>query len=103
MFSKHYLGGNEDLAKRYNDLATKYKEKVVPYTRLTELSEAEANRMRPKTAVKNLLNDEQFRIELAKHYPGLFLHRPGTKRALISSGLLGASLMGYKGIKELLK
>jgi hypothetical protein len=103
MFSNHYLGSKPHLADRYSQLATKYKENVIPYTRLQELSEAEANRMLPKTAVNKLLNDDQFKIELAKKYPGLFLHKPGTKKALVAASTLAATLGGYKGIKELLK
>lgn len=103
MFSNHIFGSNSDLAKRYDHLSNKYKEKVIPYTRLKQLTQTEGKKMKPKTAVKELLNDDQFMIELSKRYPGLFLHKPSTQRALKAAAVIGTGIGGYKGIKELLK
>jgi hypothetical protein len=103
MFSNNAFGKNPKMADEYNALSNKYKNNVIPYTRLNELSEVEAKRMKPGTAVNSLLNDDQFMIELSKRYPGLFLHKPGTRKAIIGAGVLGGTIGGYKGIKDLLK
>jgi hypothetical protein len=99
MFSKNAMGANPKLGKEYDQLAAKYKEEVVPYTSLEDIHEYEAGKMRPKTVVKNLQNDEEFMTKLAKEYPGLKLHTKTAKRAMI--GLLG--LMGYDEVKKLIR
>ncbi len=103
MMGEAGLGSNQQLANRYQQLTNQYRENVVPYTRLEQLTETEQNRMRPKTAVKELLNDDQFIIELARRYPGLFLHTPKAKS--LRNGALGlaATVGGYEGIKKLIK
>lgn len=103
MFSNNALGANPELAEQYQNLSNQYREHVVPYTRLEQLSETEANRMRPKTAIKELLNDDQFMIELARRYPGLFLHTPKAKKTIGTALTLGAGIGGWEGIKKLLK
>lgn len=99
MFSKNAMGANPKLGAEYDQLATKYKEKVVPYTSLEDIHAFEAGKMRPKTVVKNLQNDEEFMTKLAKEYPGLKLHTPAAKKVMW--GLLG--LMGYDEVKKLLR
>lgn len=79
MLGEGGLGSNQPLAERYQQLTNQYRENVVPYTRLQQLTETEHQRMRPKTAVKELLNDDQFMIELSRRYPGLFLHTSKAK------------------------
>ncbi len=98
MFSKNSFGGNPKLASDYTNLGKKYRENVIPYTSLEDLSETEAGKLRPKTAVKNLLKDEQFMINLAKKNPGIYLHTPYAKNGLF--GLMG--LAGYDEIKKLI-
>lgn len=99
MFSKNAMGANPKLGKEYDELATKYKEEVVPYTSLEDIHEYQQGKMRPKTVVKNLQKDEEFMTKLAKEYPGLKLHTPRAKQ--IMWGLAG--LMGYDELKKLLK
>jgi hypothetical protein len=99
MFNQNGLGASPELAQRYNQLSNQYRENVIPYTRLEDLSEVEANRMRPKKAIKNLMNDEQFMIELSRRYPGLLLHTNAAKTA----GGFAAGAMGYDEIKKLLR
>lgn len=103
MFSDNSLGNNAKLASDYESLSNKYKKNVIPYTRLEELSETESMRMLPKNAIKRLLNDDQFIIELSKKYPGLQLHTPGTKKIINTLLGTGVTLLGYEGIKKLLK
>jgi hypothetical protein len=98
MFNKNAMGKNPGLALKYSELSDKYKANVIPYTRLEELSETEAGRMRPKTAVKGLLNDEQFMIDLAKKNPGIFMHTPFANK--LKWGALG--LMGYDELKKMM-
>lgn len=99
MFSENALGKNPALAMKYEQLADKYKKNVIPYTSLEDLSEFEAKRLRPKTAVKNLLNDEEFMINLSKKYPGIFLHTPRAKQIALGTG----GLLGYEELKKILK
>ena len=99
MFSKNAMGANPKLGKEYDQLASKYKEEVVPYTSLEDIHQYQAGKMRPKTVVKNLQNDEEFMTKLAKQYPGLKLHTPAAKKVMW--GLLG--LMGYDEVKKLLR
>lgn len=102
MFSKNALGNSPALAMKYENLGTKYKENVIPYTSLEDLSEFEAKRLRPKTAANNLLKDEEFMIRLAKKNPGIYLRTPLAKK--IGYGGLGATgLLGYEEIKKLLQ
>lgn len=102
MFSKNALGNSPELAMKYENLGTKYKENVIPYTSLEDLSEFEAKRLRPKTAVKNLLNDEEFMIKLAKKNPGIYLRTPLAKK--VGYGAAGATgLLGYEELKKLLQ
>ncbi|HWW39677.1 hypothetical protein [Pedobacter sp.] len=101
MFSKNAFGSNPKLAMGYTNLANKYRENVIPYTRLEDLSEYEAGKMRPKTAVKNLLKDEEFMVQLAKNHPGIFLHNPSVKKVL-TYGTIGG-LLGYNELKKFLK
>lgn len=103
MMSDNALGRHPNLAEEYQNLSNRYREDVVPYTRLEELSETEANRMRPRTAVKNLLKDEQFMIDLAHRYPGMRLHSKGAKNIMKSILGTGATIGGYEGLKKLLK
>lgn len=103
MFSENSLGSSPELGQHYQALSNQYREHVVPYTRLQELTETEAGRMRPKTAVKQLLNDEQFMIDLAQRYPGIRLHTKSAKNILKSIIGTGATIGGYEGIKKLLK
>lgn len=103
MFSNNALGSNPALGERYQTLSNQYREHVIPYTRLEELTEAEHARMRPKTAVKKLLKDEQFMIELARRYPGIFLHTPSAKKVKNTALGIGATIGGYEGIKKLIK
>ena len=98
MFSENAFGKNPGLALKYENLGTKYKENVIPYTSLEDLSEFEAGRMRPKTAVKNLLNDEEFMINLSKKYPGIYLQTPFAKKL----GWGAAGLLGYDELKKLI-
>jgi hypothetical protein len=98
MFNQNGLGASPELAQRYQQLSNQYRENVIPYTRLEDLSEVEAGRMRPSTAVKSLLKDDQFMIELSRRYPGLLLHTPTAKK--IGLGALG--LTGYDEIKKLM-
>ncbi len=101
MFSHNSLGKNPKLALEYEKLANKYKENVIPYTSLEDLSEFEAGTLRPKTAVKNLLGDEQFMIQLAKKHPGIYLHTPFAKKlGWGAAGLTGIG--GYEELKKLL-
>lgn len=97
MFQENALGGNPALASRYDNLATKYRENVIPYTRLQELSEVEAGKMRPSTARKRLMKDEEFMIQLANKYPGLNLYSPIMQKLL---GYGGASAIGAAGALE---
>jgi hypothetical protein len=99
MFSDNALGANPLLGMRYQNLAEKYKTDVIPYTSLEELSDVEAGKLRPKTAVKKLLSNEEFMINLSKRYPGLFLHTPTAK----SIGLGTAGLLGYDELKKFLR
>ena len=103
MFSENALGSSPELGQHYQELSNRYREHVVPYTRLQELSETEAGRMRPKTAVKQLLNDEQFMIDLAHRYPGIRLHTKSAKNILKSIMGTAATIGGYEGIKKLLR
>jgi hypothetical protein len=103
MFSNNALGSNPVLGERYQTLSNQYREHVLPYTRLEELTEAEQNRMLPKTAVKKLLKDDQFMIELSRKYPGLFLHTPKAKKAINTALGTAATIGGYEGLKKLLK
>jgi hypothetical protein len=103
MFNKNVMGSHPKFSEKYNQLSAKYKEKVIPYTRLEQLSEVEAKRMKPKTAVKELLNDDQFMIELSKRYPGLFLHTPTAKSIGKGAAKVGIGVAGYEGLKKLLK
>jgi len=103
MFNQNVLGANPQLAERYNQLSNQYREHVIPYTRLEQLSETEQNRMLPKTAVKELLNDDQFMIELSRRYPGLFLHTPIAKSIGKGATKIGLGIAGYEGLKKLLK
>lgn len=99
MFSENALGANPELGQLYQKLATRYRENVVPYNRLEPLSEVEQGRMRPKKAIKDLMNDEEFRIQLARRYPGLFLHTPAAK----NFGMAAGGLLGYDELKKLFK
>lgn len=103
MFNHENLGRNPFLSDRYQHLSNQYRENVIPYTRLEELSETEANRLRPKTAVKELLKDDQFMIELARRYPGIFLHTPAAKSLGRKALGVGAVIGGYEGVKKLLR
>ncbi len=103
MLGENGFGSHPELAEQYQNLTNQYREGVVPYTRLEELTETENNRMIPKTAVNKLLKDDQFLIELSRRYPGLFLHKPGTKKAIKSALGIGVTVGGYEGIKKLLK
>ena len=98
MFSENAFGANTKLAEKYNKLSNKYRENVIPYTRLEDLMEFESGKLRPKTAVKNLLNDEEFMINLSKKYPGIFLHTPTANK--LKWG--GAGLLGYDEFKKIL-
>jgi len=98
MFSDNLMGSRPELAKNYDVLAKKYKDTVVPFTRLENLSAYEAGQLLPKTAVKGLTKDDQFMIELSKRYPGLKLRNPMVKSAAVSVG----ALLGYDEIKKLL-
>lgn len=102
MFSENALGKNPAMAMKYENLGTKYKENVIPYTSLEELSEFEGKRLRPATAVKDLLNNEEFMIQLAKKYPGIFLKKPSVKK-LGYAAAAGTGLLGYDELKKLLK
>jgi hypothetical protein len=103
MFNNNVLGANPELAEKYGQLSNKYKEKVIPYTRLEQLSETESKRMLPKNAVKELLKDDQFMIELSRRYPGLFLHKPGVKTFRKGTAKIAAGVAGYEGLKKLLQ
>jgi hypothetical protein len=103
MLGDNGLGSNPQLAEEYQNLTNIYREQVVPYTRLEELTETEQNRMRPKTAVKKLLKDEQFLIELSRRYPGLMLHTPRAKSIKNAAIGVGTTIGGWEGIKKLLK
>lgn len=98
MFSENGLGKSPALGERYNQLSEEYRKKVIPYTRLEELSDVEKGRMRPKSAIKSLRNDEQFMIDLAKKYPGLALHSALAKKI----GIGGIGLLGYDEIKKII-
>lgn len=98
MFSNNAFGKKPGLALKYDNLSKKYRENVIPYTSLQDLSEFEAGKLRPKTAVKNLLNDEEFMIKLAKKNPGIYLHTPTAKRGAIGA----AGLLGYDELKRLI-
>ena len=107
MFGNNAFGRNPQLAERYNQLSNEYRENVIPYNRLEDLSEFEEGRMRPKKALKGLTKDEQFMIDLAHRYPGIALHSPFAKK--LKLGLAGGAasgvgaLLGYKGLKSLLR
>jgi len=101
MFSNNALGKSPELAMKYENLGTKYKENVIPYTSLEELSEYEAKRLRPSSAVKDLLNNEEFMIQLAKKQPGIYLHKPLAKKVGYA-GLGATGLLGYEELKKLL-
>jgi len=103
MFSENALGSNPELGQKYQDLSNKYREEVVPYTRLEELTETEKKKMLPKNAVNKLLKDDQFMIELSRRYPGLFLHTPGAKSVGKGALKVGAGIAGYEGVKKLIK
>tara|TARA_R110000868_G_scaffold335547_1_gene596443 strand:+ start:26576 stop:27796 length:1221 start_codon:yes stop_codon:yes gene_type:complete len=98
MFSKNALGDHPFLGEKYNELRNKYREEVIPYTRLEELGEVEQKRMRPGKAVKSLMNDDEFMIQLSKRYPGLLAHSVGGK----TLKTLGAGALGWDEIKHLL-
>lgn len=98
MFSNNALGKNLGLAMKYENLGKKYRENVIPYTSLEDLSEFEAGKLRPRSAVKNLLNDEEFMINLSKKNPGVYLHTPTAKKI----GWGAAGLLGYDELKKLL-
>jgi hypothetical protein len=103
MLSDQALGRNSELAENYQNLTNQYRENVVPYTRLEPVTEVENERLLAKNAIKELLNDDQFMIELANRYPGLRLHTPGSKK-IIKTGLgLGATVGGWEGLKKLFK
>lgn len=74
--------GNPELDTRYQDLTREYAQDVIPYKNLEELTLFERNKLRPKTAVKSLKNNEEFMIELSKRYPGLKMHGKGGKDLL---------------------
>ena len=57
--------------------------------------------MRPGTAVKDLLNNEEFMIQLAKKQPGIYLHKPLAKKVGYA-GLGATGLLGYEELKKLL-
>ena len=102
MFSNNSLGKNPGLAMKYEDLANKYKENVIPYTSLEPLSAYEANRLRPNKAIQKLLNNEEFRVNLARKYPGVYLKTPTAKK--IKYGALGATgLFGLNELKNLIE
>jgi hypothetical protein len=103
MFDKGALGNQSELAGRYNELRNKYRNEVIPYTRLEEISEVEGKRMRPKTALKGLMNDEEFMIQLAKRYPGLLAHNPSVKKASSYLGAGGLGVLGYEELKKMLR
>lgn len=103
MFDKGALGNQSELAGRYNELRNKYRNEVIPYTRLEEISEVEGKRMRPKTALKGLMNDEEFMIQLAKRYPGLLAHNPTVRKGMAYTGLGGSGLLGYEELKKMLR
>lgn len=98
MFSNNSLGKNPGLALKYKNLGAKYKENMIPYSSLEDLSEFEAGKLRPRTAVKNLLNDEEFMINLAKKNPGVYLHTPTSKKI----GWGAAGLLGYDELKKIM-
>jgi hypothetical protein len=99
MFSDNALGANPGLAMKYEQLGNKYRENVIPYTSLEDLSLAESGKLRPKTAVQNLLKDEEFMMKLAKKNLGIFAHTPLAKKI----GLGATGLLGYDELKKLLK
>lgn len=103
MFDKNVLGNQSELSGRYQDLRNKYREEVIPYTRLEEISEVEDKRMRPKTALKDLMNDEEFMIQLAKRYPGLLAHNPSAKKVGSYLGAGGLGVLGYEELKKMLR
>ena len=100
MFSENSLGKNNELALRYKNLSEKYKNNVIPYTRLEDLSEFEFGKLRPKTAIKNLLNDEEFMIKLAKKYPGIYLKSPQAAKIGLA---VGGGALGYDELRKLFK
>lgn len=103
MFSNKGLGGHEPLAERYNQLSSDYLEKVIPYKSLQDLSAYEKGKMRPRTLIKSVRNDEDFMLKMQKHYPGMLLHGPVAKA--IALGALGSAGMkgGGKLINALIK
>lgn len=103
LMSKNGFGANPELSERYKTLTNQYREKVVPYTRLNEITEVEQNRMLPKNALDALLKDDQFLIELSRRYPGLMLHTPRAKAIKKGSIGIGTTIGGWEGIKKLLK
>ena len=103
MFSKNALGDHPFLGEKYNTLRNKYREEVIPYTRLEEGSEFEGGKMLPKNALKGLMSDDEFMIQLAKRYPGLIAHKPGIKKIAGYVGAGGGSLLGYEELKKLLR
>lgn len=99
MFSHNAFGKDPMLGVEYEKLGNKYREEVIPYTSLEELTEVEGKKLRPRKAVKELLNNEEFMINLAKKFPGIYLHSPLAKKA--KWGALG--LFGYDEMKRLLR
>lgn len=103
MFAENALGANPQLGELYKHITNNYRKNVIPYTRLQELTETEQGRMLPKKAVKQLLNDDQFMIELSKRYPGLMMHTPKAKSISKYAGTTGIGIAGYEGLKKLMQ
>lgn len=102
MFSKNRFGAHPELAERYTNLSNKYRGKVVPYTRLEDISQYESGKLKASSAINGLRNDDQFMIELSHRYPGLFLHSPLVKNVTkgLGYGVLGK--LGFTGVGSLL-
>lgn len=99
MFGQNSLGAHPDLAENYQQLSQRYAQNVVPYNRLSALTDYEEGRMTPKNLIKNLRKDDQFMIEMAHRYPGLMAHSPAAD--WVKKGALGA--VGFGSANSIFK
>jgi hypothetical protein len=103
MFNDNAFGSRPHLGEKYNQLSEAYKQDVVPYRRLEPISEFEAKKMKASTALDQLRKDDEFMIQMASRYPGIFLRNDTFKKAMKILGGGALAGLGFKGINTYFK
>lgn len=97
MFNEKNMVKNPGFEQQYNELSKNYAENVVPYKQIEELSDFENKKLKPKSLIKSLLNNDEFMLGLGKKYPELMVNKAFKSNV---SKLLGGSILTGLGIEE---